>query len=398
MTETSEPITSSLITNTQALNDACDDFANAPFIAIDTEFMRETTYYPQLCLIQMATSDKRIAVDPLAKNIDISRIFSLLADRKIVKVLHGCRQDLEIFLILTGGLPEPLFDTQIAAMVCGYGDQVGYEKLVKGVLDITLNKSARYTDWQRRPLNENQLRYALDDVTHLAAIYPILCDEIAEGGRESWLDEETMKLHDPATYEVDPMDAWKRVKKHNAKPASLNRLRYLAAWREREARIRDLPRNRVLRDDILAAVADSNPANIDALRSIRGINSSNKNNIDSLLKALKDAASAPKEEWPQLPDKKLKKPPQACVDLLKVLLKHCADNANVAPRLIASSAEIDRIATGERDGIQALRNWRGEIFGKYATDLLEGKITLAIKDKKLHICQNQVAAIVKDDL
>lgn len=374
------------IVDTDALAALCQQLAQHDFVAVDTEFLRENTYYPQLCLIQLAAGTATASVDPLAEGIDLAPLFELLLNERIIKVFHAGRQDLEIFLHLMDRLPTPIFDTQVAAMVCGYGEQVGYDRLVKGVLDINLDKGPRFTDWAQRPLSERQLRYALDDVIHLAAIYPMIRDEISQAGRDGWLKEEIAILTNPGIYRLEPMEAWTRVKQRGNKPAALNRLRYLAAWRETEARRRNLPKSRLIKDETLIALADSNPAERKAFDRIRGFpGGAGSKLVDPVLKTLANAADAPKEDWPKVERNRRNPPPQATADLLRVLLKHCAETAGVAPRLIANSDDLDRIALGDRDGINALNGWRQEIFGRHAIDLVEGRIALSAKGRKVQL-------------
>ena len=374
------------ITDSQALGAFCGELSAEEFIAIDTEFIREKTYYSRLCLVQVAGGGKLAAIDPLAEGIDLSPLFALLKNPAVLKVFHAGRQDLEIFHNLMGELPTSVYDTQIAAMVCGYGDQVGYDRLVKGVLDVVIDKGQQFTDWSRRPLSERQLRYALDDVIHLAAAYPKLREQIAGAGRTDWVAEELEKLLDPALYDVKPMDAWRRIKQRVTKPAVLNRLRHLAAWREEQARTRDLPRNRFVKDETLLALADGNPGDKAGFERIRGFpGGADGKLVPQILKVLEQAAAVPEAEWPKVAKGPRVQPPQAAADLLRVLLKQCAEGAGVAPSLIASSGELDRIALGERDGIAALAGWRGEIFGKDAVDLSEGRIALSSDRGKVQL-------------
>ena len=372
------------ITDTSTLAALCRDLSGEDFIAIDTEFIRERTYYAQLCLVQVAGGGRTAAIDTLAGGMDLSPLLDLLADASVLKVLHAGRQDLEIFHGLAGRLPDPFYDTQVAAMVCGYGEQVGYDRLVKGVLDVTIDKGQQFTDWAKRPLTERQLRYALDDVIHLAEVYPLLRDRIAAAGRDKWVAEELRKLEDPSLYSIEPTDAWRRIKQRGMKPAGLNRLRHLAAWREDEARRRDIPRNRLVKDETLVALADGDPADKDAFGRIRGFpGGAGGKLVPQVLKVLERAAATPREEWPEAEKGSRKPPPQAAADLLRVLLKHCAEEAGVAPRLIAGSGDLDRIALGERDGIDALAGWRNEIFGRDAVDLAEGRIALSSNGGKV---------------
>ena len=375
-----------LIKDTETLRTLCDALSAEEFIAIDTEFLRENTYYSQLCLIQVAAGDSIAAIDPLAPGIDLTPLFEVLKNEAIMKVFHAGRQDLEIFFTLMNCLPAPIYDTQIAAMVCGYGEQVGYDRLVKGVLDIILDKGPRFTDWAQRPLSDRQLRYALDDVIHLASIYPIIRDEIETANRTDWVVEEINNLANPAIYQIDPMDAWMKVKQRGNKPMNLNRLRYLAAWREEEARRSNMPKSRLIKDETLLALADVNPSNKAGFDRIRGFpGGASSKLVEPALKILKKANDVPRDDWPKVSREYRTPPPQAAADLLRVLLKHCAEDAGVAPRLIASSDELDRIALGERDGVNALTGWRGQLFGKDAIDLAEGRIALSTRGRKVHL-------------
>ena len=374
------------ITDTEGLAEICDGLASEEFIAIDTEFIRERTYYSQLCLVQVAGGDNLAAIDPLAGGIDLSPLLDLLRNPAVVKVLHAGRQDLEIFHDLMGELPKPVYDTQVAAMVCGYGEQVGYDRLVKGVLGIAIDKGQRFTDWSRRPLSDRQLLYALDDVIHLASVYPKLRGQIEKAGRGDWVAEELKSLVDPKLYGIEPMDAWQRIKQRGMKPASLNRLRFLAAWREEEARRRDIPRGRLVKDETLMALADGNPEDKAGFDRIRGFpGGGNGKLIPHVLKALKRAASTPREEWPNAETGLRTPPPQAAAALLRVLLSHCAEEAGVASKLIASSRDLDRIAAGERVGIGALSGWRNEVFGHDAVDLADGKVALSADGGKVRL-------------
>lgn len=372
------------ISNTKELDAFCNGLAGGEFIAIDTEFIRERTYYSQLCLVQVAGAGKSAAIDPLADGIDLAPLTALLKSTSLMKVMHAGRQDLEIFYKLMGELPRPVYDTQVAAMVCGYGEQVGYDRLVKGILDIDIDKGPRFTDWAQRPLSERQLSYALDDVIHLAALYPRLRKRITEAGRDDWVTEELAKLLDRGLYDVEPMEAWRRIKQRGVKPASLNRLRYLAAWREEEVRRRDMPRNRLVKDETLLALADANPKDKAGFERIRGFpGGAGSKLVPYVLEVLKRAADTPEEEWPEVVKGPRTPPPQALADLLRVLLRHCAGEAGVAASLIANSGDLDRIALGERRGIPALEGWRKKIFGGHAIALAEGRIALTADGGKV---------------
>lgn len=376
-----------LITDTDRLQDICTQFANASFLAIDTEFMRETTYYPQLCLIQISDGQHAVAIDPLSPDISLSCLWSLLQDKAITKVFHAGRQDLEIFVHLMGCLPEPIYDTQIAAMVCGLGDQVGYDKLVQHFEGVMIDKSSRFTDWSKRPLSDKQLSYALADVTHLAEIYPKMVSKLAEDERTAWVDEELMQLASIDLYQPDPDKIWQKIKIRNGKPAMLNRLKYLASWRETEAQRRNMPRNRLLRDETLLDLAASNPKSNAALDKIRGFPGGQTGKLAApILSVLKNANAVDQNDWPSFDHARHKdKPPQAVMELLRVLLKYVCDAENVAPRLLATSDELEALALSDTADIKALRGWRYEIFGKQALELKAGNIALSVKGKTLRL-------------
>ena len=371
------------ITNTEDLKALCDRLAEYDHIAIDTEFMRETTYYSKICLIQVASKDEAAAIDPLSDDLDLSPLFDLLQNQDVMKVFHAGRQDLEILVKMTGALPHPSYDSQIAAMVCGYGDQVGYDKLVKGFLDINIDKGPRFTDWSQRPLTEKQISYALNDVIYLEQIYPMMSERIAQAQRSHWLDEEMSVLSDLSIYQVKPDDAWKKIKHKGGKPAILNRIKMLASWREKEAQNRDIPKTRLIKDDTLVAIAMTNPSNPNALGKVRGFpGGAGGKLIPNIMKVLKAAEDTPKDDWPQLPEEPARRPSPAILDLLRVLLKHVADHEGIATRLIANADDLDHIALGQTDGIKAMHGWRYEIFGQHAEAIKAGKLGLAVKGKK----------------
>ena len=362
-------------------------FAGAEFLAVDTEFMREQTYYSQLCLIQISDGTHAAAVDPLAPGIDLQPLWDLMADESITKVFHAANQDLEIFFKEMGKLPLPLFDSQIAAMVLGHGDQVGYDRLVRAVLKQDIDKSSRFTDWSRRPLSARQISYALDDVIYLAEMYPKLLAQLEKKGRASWLDDENAKLTNPATYHTAPADAWKRIKVRNMKPVQLRRMMHLAEWREREAQRRNLPRNRIVRDETLIDLAGTNPENRGAFSKIRNFPGGTDGKlIDPVLKVLAKAATASLDDVPvQDNDKKPKRPPVAIMELLRVLLKHVTDDHGIAPRLIASTDDLEALALDDNAPIRALDGWRRDIFGTPALKLKNGKTAIAIENKKIRL-------------
>lgn len=375
-----------LISNQEELNTACGILAEAPYITIDTEFMRERTYWPKLCLLQLARAEGEwgeesvYLIDPLAE-IDLAPVFALMADTSTLKVFHAARQDIEIFVNLAGAVPTPIFDTQVAAMVCGYGDQVGYETLVKRIAKAQLDKSSRFTDWARRPLSSKQLTYAAGDVTHLRVVYESLSDQLRESGRGSWVDAEMSVLRSVSTYVVEPDEAWMRVKTRSNDPRFLAVVKSLAKWREEEAQRRDVPRGRILKDDVILEVGANKPKTREQLLESRSLQREGRKPevCDAILAAVVAGESAPLEEPPQNPRQFLRPKPgaQALSDLLKVLLKAKAENLGVAQRLIASASELEDLAQGLRDGVKTLEGWRMEAFGADALRLINGEIALS---------------------
>lgn len=375
-----------LISNQEELNTACGVLAEAPYITIDTEFMRERTYWPKLCLLQLARAEGEwgdeavYLVDPLIE-IDLAPVFELMADTSTLKVFHAARQDIEIFVNLAGTVPIPIFDTQVAAMVCGYGDQVGYETLVKRIAKAQLDKSSRFTDWARRPLSSKQLKYAAGDVTHLRVVYESLRDQLAKSERGSWVDAEMSVLRSVSTYVVEPDEAWKRVKTRSNDPRFLAVVKSLAKWREEEAQRRDVPRGRILKDDAVLEVAANKPKTRDQLLASRSLQREGRKPevCDAILAAVAAGEEAPLVEPPLNPRHSLRPKPgaQALSDLLKVLLKAKAENLGVAQRLIASSSELEDLAQGLREGVKALEGWRMEAFGADALRLINGEIALS---------------------
>lgn len=373
------------ITTTEELAEFCSRAAEHPYVTVDTEFLRERTYYPQLCLVQIALPGEdeadAVLVDPIEGDLSLEPLYDLFRDHGVVKVFHAARQDLEIFCIEGNVIPEPLFDTQVAAMVCGFGEQVGYETLVRKVAKADLDKSSRFTDWSRRPLSEAQKRYAIADVTHLRQIYEFLSAELERTARRKWVSEEMAVLTDPATYRVQPEDAWKRVKTRTQSGKFLAVVKELARFREDYAQRRNIPRNRVYKDDALVELASTKPKTIQDLgRSRLLLREARKGEIaEGILAAVKVGTETPSEEVPK-PDRsreKLQVDP-ALADLLRVLLKAKAEERHVAQKLIASSADLDAIAAGQRD-LPALRGWRKEVFGTEALKLCEGQVGLAAK-------------------
>jgi ribonuclease D len=375
-----------MITTTADLKALCTRLSEQTHIAVDTEFMRDKTYYAKLCLIQVGSDNDEAIIDPLAKNIDLAPLLDLMRNEQILKVFHAGRQDLEIFVDLMGELPKPCYDTQIAAMVCGFGDQVGYDKLIQEMLGITIDKGSRFTDWGRRPLDKKQMVYALNDVVHLNTVFPLLRDRIDHEGRDQWIYEEMQVLADMSIYKTNPDEAWRKIKQKGSKPHILNRLKYLAAWRECEAQKRDVPKSRLIKDEILMAIAQTNPSSPSILGQVRGFpGAQNGKLISPVFKTLEKANQTPEENWPHLPMPSRHKPAPAIVEMLRVLLKHVADEANIAPRLIASAEDLDLIALGKTESVKAMSGWRYELFGKFAEAMKSGKIALSIKGSHLRL-------------
>jgi ribonuclease D len=377
-----------LIEDTSRLANLCSRLAESPFVCVDTEFMRENTYWPELCLIQIADANEAAAIDPLAPGIDLSPLLDLLTNNEdVLKVFHAGGQDLEIVYNLTGTTPHPLFDTQIAAMALGQGEQIGYGNLVDSWLGIHVDKGARFTDWSRRPLDKRQLDYAIADVTHLAEIFPKMLARLKKTGRGAWLDQEMERLGDPANYANDPDLAWQRVRIAGRKPEVLGRLKALARWREHEARGKNLPRGRIMKDETLADLAGSPPKKQADLSRVRGLSGAwASNDIGArLMEALADAGPLPREEMPVRDDRKpgLGKEGALVADLLKLLLKIRAREIEVAPKLLARSDDLEQLAAGQREGLPILQGWRYEQFGKDALDLVEGRLGFGVKNGRL---------------
>ncbi len=381
------------ITSTEDLAAFCSEAATAPYVTVDTEFLRERTYYSKLCLIQLAYpgqgDENAVLVDPLAGELSLEPLLELFRNTNVVKVFHAARQDLEIFFIDHGVIPDPLFDTQVAAMVCGFGEQVGYETLVKRIAKQGLDKSSRFTDWSRRPLTDAQKKYALADVTHLRVIYEYLAAELERTGRARWVAEELGVLTDPETYITRPQDAWQRVKTRSSSPRVLAIVRELAAFREDYAQSRNIPRNRVFKDDALTELASTKPVTMEDLgRSRLLLREARKGPIaDGILAAIKAGMECPKDALPK-PDtsKDQLQVNPALADLLRVLLKARTEASGVAARLIAPAADLDAMAAGQRD-VKALTGWRREVFGEDALRLCEGRIGLAVKGRDVEVIE-----------
>jgi len=377
-----------LIEDSRTLAELCSRLAKSPFVAVDTEFMRENSYWPELCLIQIADGNEAAAIDPMAKGIDLKPLLDLMVDNEdVLKVFHAGGQDIEIVHNLTAKTPHPMFDTQIAAMALGQGEQVGYSNLVDTYMGITLDKGARFTDWARRPLDKRQLDYAIADVTHLAKIFPRMLEKLRKTGRGDWLDQEMERIGDPANYVNDPEEAWHRIRVQGRKPDLLGRLKALAAWREREAQGKNLPRGRIVKDETLADIAAHPPRVQSDLAKVRGLSASWAGNDigGRMMAALAAAEPMPPSEMPARDDRKpgLGKDGGLVADLLKLLLKIRARDISVAPRLLARGDELDLLAAGVRDNLAILDGWRYEQFGRDALLLVEGKLGFAVKGGKL---------------
>ncbi|MGO4704280.1 ribonuclease D [Microvirga sp. 2MCAF38] len=371
-----------LIISTEALSEACNRLSAHPFVTVDTEFLRETTYYPKLCLIQMAGPEPEDAylIDPLSPDLDLAPFMALMANESVTKVFHSARQDLEIVWNLGGLVPHPLFDTQVAAMVCGYGDSVSYEQLVNDLAKARVDKSSRFTDWSRRPLTDAQLTYALSDVTHLVQVYEALMAQLQASGRVAWLSEEMSVLTSPATYQADPENAWKRLGGRLRKAKEVAVLMEISAWREREAQNRDVPRGRILKDDALIDIAVSAPRSVEALGRLRSIPNGFERSktggdiLEAVERGLaRDPATIP------LPERSRGRGGSgSVVELLKVLLKAVAEQEGVAPKIIATVEELEAIAESDTADVPSLHGWRRTLFGDKALALKGGQLSLVL--------------------
>src|SRR6478735_1574290 len=376
-----------MIETTADLEAACKELAKSEFITIDTEFLRETTFWPELCLIQMASPTTEVLVDPLAKGLDLRPFFELMANPAVLKVFHAAPQDIEIIYNRGGLIPHPIFDTQVAAMVCGFGGSVSYDQLVSRTKGVQIDKSSRFTDWSRRPLSEKQLDYALADVTHLRDVYLYLKAELEREGRSSWLSEEMDVLEAKETYDIHPDDAWQRLKMRLRKPQELAVLKYVAAWREREARSRNVPRSRVIKDDAIYEIAQQQPKDTEALGRLRTIPKGWERSASgaAVIDAVNEALALPKADMPHVPrHTQAPEGTAAAAELLKVLLKLIAEKHGVAPKVIANSEDIDKIAAeGDKADVAALHGWRRDLFGETALQLINGQVALRFVGKKV---------------
>ncbi|WP_375552091.1 ribonuclease D [Rhodophyticola porphyridii] len=385
------PILPQTLTTTDALAAFCARAATVPYVTVDTEFLRERTYFAQLCLVQLALpgtdESNAVLIDPLADGISLEPLYDLFANEAVVKVFHAARQDLEIFHVEGDVVPTPLFDTQVAAMVCGYGDQVGYETLVRKITKGGVDKSSRFTDWSRRPLSDAQKTYALADVTHLRQIYEHLATRLEETGRTAWMEEELSTLTDASNYVVEPENAWRRLKLRSNSGRFLAIVRELAAFRETHAQTRNIPRNRVIKDDALMEIASSKPKSLEDLGKSRLLlREARRGEIaEGLIAAVARGVSADPKTFPDMPagrDRSALNP--ALADLLRVLLKAKAEEAGVAQKLIASAADLDDIAAGHHDGLWS-KGWRRKVFGEDALRLTRGEIALSANGQKVQI-------------
>lgn len=379
-----------LITTTKDLKTLCTRLKKSAFVTVDTEFIREKTYWPHLCLIQVCGDDETpYAIDPLAEGIDLAPFYEVMQDKKVIKVFHACRQDLEIFFNEHGKLPTPVFDTQIAAMVCGFGEQVSYEVLVNTLAKKQIDKSSRFTDWSARPLTSKQLKYALADVTHLRKIYVKLLEKLDKMGRTTWIKDEMKGLMDKGLYLTKPEDAWERVRIPNHKPRTLCILREIAAWRETLAQQHDVPRGRILKDEALAEIATHPPTTNDALNKMRNVHQGfgNSERGKTLLEAVKRGMEADLETCPKWEPRPTFPPGIApTIDLLRVLLKLKCENEQVAAKLLCTAADLELIAAfGKESKVPAMSGWRFKIFGKEALALRDGKVAIAVENSRLKL-------------
>ncbi len=377
------------ITTNEALAQFCSLIATAPFVTVDTEFMRETTYWPKLCLIQAATPDHEAAIDPLADGLDLTPFLDILRDEKVLKVFHAARQDVEIFNKL-GAMPRPMFDTQVAAMAAGFGDQVSYDSLVRQMLKKDLDKGSRFTDWSRRPLSDAQITYALNDVTYLAQLYPRLRDRLEREGRLAWVSEEMSDLTDPALYDTDPDRAWKRLKPKKYSAKYLAAFKAAAAWRERSAQERDQPRGRILKDEAIDEIATQAPTDADAFNRMRSVPkgfAASRLGQD-LIAEMQRVMADPEAHAPQVERPAHNQPaPASVVELLKVLLKAKSEHANVATKLIANVADLEKIAISDTAEVDALHGWRRQVFGEDALKLKRGEIALVLNGARVEVVE-----------
>ena len=373
-----------IIRDNSTLKKFCNKCIKEKVLAIDTEFIRENTYYPVLCLVQIASDSFSAIIDPLSE-IEMEPVWEILSNERILKVFHAGRQDLEIFFNITGKIPTPIYDTQIAAMFCGLGDQVSYDGLVNRFLGLTISKESQFSNWLQRPLTNKQLQYALSDVTYLIKIFPLIKTKVKETNREEWVEKEFQYLTNKKIYNINPKEVWKKIKIKNPKREVLNILKYLAEWREIECKKRNLPRNRLIRDEILVNISQLKPSDIFSIKKIRGIPKILcDKDLNEILKIIEISRKIEPVKWPKIPkySKKINVN-KASLDLLKLLLSYCSQKSGLAEKLIADADELRLILDGQKDDLAVFKGWRHEIFGKFVNLLLEGKIAFTIKDNKI---------------
>ena len=377
------------ITATSELAEACRRMAKHPFVTIDTEFLRESTYYPLLCVAQMACADEAVVVDTLAPGIDLSPFYALMANDRVMKVFHAARQDVEIVWHAAKLIPHPIFDTQVAAMVLGYGDSISYDQLVQRITGDTLDKSHRFTDWTRRPLSEPQLRYAISDVTHLRDVYLKLVDDLKQRGRAEWVEDEMRILTSPETYRLEPGNAWQRLKTRVRKPKELAVLIEVAAWREREAQARDVPRGRVLKDEVIADIAVQAPTSSDKLKHLRSLPKGFERSRwgEAIIEAVTRGLEREAKMLPRPARVQVAANGGAVVELLKVLLRMISESHHVAAKVIATVGDLERIAADDNADVPALSGWRRDLFGEKALALKHGKLALAIEKGRVTVVE-----------
>jgi ribonuclease D len=383
-----------LIEDSVTLAELCKRLAKSDFITVDTEFMRENSYWPELCLIQVANDKEAAAIDPMAPDLDMGPLLELMVNNEdVLKVFHAGGQDIEIVYNLTGKTPHPMFDTQVAAMALGQGEQIGYSNLVDTYLGIVVDKGARFTDWARRPLDKRQIDYAIADVTHLSAIFPKMLEKLRKSGRGVWLDQEMERISDPENYRNDPDQVWQRVRINSRKPEVLGRLKALARWRELEAQGKDLPRGRIVKDETLADIAANPPRKQSDLAKVRGLSAAWAGNDigGRMMAAIAESKPMPADEMPGREERKpsLGKDGALVADLLKLLLKIRAKEVNVAPRLLARSEDLEALAAGVRKDLPILEGWRYEQFGRDALALVEGQLGFAVRNGKLKMTRTE---------
>jgi ribonuclease D len=378
------------ITETKTLAETCARLARHPFVTVDTEFLRETTYYPKLCILQMASVEESVVIDALAPGIELAPLFDLLADERVIKVFHAARQDIEICWHEAQMIPAPLFDTQVAAMVLGYGDSISYDQLVNRITGDTLDKSSRFTDWTRRPLSSAQLTYAVSDVTHLRDVYLSLSADLARRGRADWLHDEMRVLTSPDTYRMEPEHAWQRLKTRVRKPKELAILIEVAAWREREAQTRDVPRSRVLKDDAIGDIAIQAPTTVERLAGLRSLPKGFERSKwgEAIIEAVNRGLARDLKSLPRIERQRPVANGQAIVELLKVLLRMTSEMHGVAAKVIATVDDLDRIAADDNADVPALFGWRRELFGEKAIALKHGKLALAVEKGRVITVDN----------